>query len=310
MKRIFAALGYLVHDPATGLTHRAPEPLSAGRITRDDALISSWPVESPTELDRQTPASVCWSPIVRCNLHCPQCLDDTTVQELAQAERQRIAGVLADADVLGVDISGGEPLLLRDLPTLLSTIRGGGRSAVSVTTNGWHLARRANELAGHVDAVRISLDGPDAARHDAIRGAESFERAGVGICAAVAEGIPVQIQSVLMRRTAADLQEMVELADALGARGFTALQMLPIGSGATMLAELLTDEEAGQLVAALHVPDGFRVRLRTRGAAGNFTVIRADGRVWRNTINALDIGGLYPLRAPDDLILTGRDGSA
>lgn len=177
MSRVYAADGHLVHDPATGLTHHAPEPLPAGRLRLEQTEVSSWPVVPPSGLDRTMPVSVCWSPIVRCNLHCPQCLDDTTVPELDAAARDRIAAVLAASGVLGVDISGGEPLLLRDLVALAQRVTGGGRTAVSVTTNGWHLARRAEELAEAVDAIRVSLDGPDEASHDRIRGTGSFARA-------------------------------------------------------------------------------------------------------------------------------------
>ena len=310
MKRIFAAHATLVHDPASGTTHQAPARPPAGRIVLDDTITAAWPVVTAGTLTRHTPLSVCWSPIVRCNLHCPQCLDDTSVSEQPAAQRHHIARLLADADVLGVDISGGEPLMLRDLTTLTSIIHNGGRSAVSVTTNGWHLARRATELAGHVDAIRVSLDGPDPDRHDAIRGTGSFTRAIDGIHAARAAGIPVQIQTVLMRRTAGHLQDMLNLAHEVGARGCTVLQMLPIGAGATLPDQMLTDEDATAVLGTMRPPPGLRVRLRTRHAAGNFTVIRADGRVWRNTTAALGIGGLHPLHQVGDLTLTGRDGSA
>lgn len=310
MMRTFAAHDDLVHDPASGMTHRAPTPIGSGRITLAQTTVTRWPAVAPGDLDRRTPDSVCWSPIVRCNLHCPQCLDDTTVHEASLTERRRVARVLADADVLGVDISGGEPLLLRDLPELLDIVRSGGRSAVSITTNGWHLARRAAELAEHTDAIRISLDGPDADRHDAIRGPLSFDRAVEGIQAAVALRIPVQIQTVLMHRTASYLQEMVNLAAGLGACGFSALQMLPIGAGTALPDELLSDEEAMSLFAALDVPERLHMRLRTRDNAGNFTVIRADGRVWRNDSTALNIGGLHPLRSAADLALTTWDSTA
>ncbi|WP_327009692.1 radical SAM protein [Dactylosporangium sp. NBC_01737] len=310
MIRIFAAHGDLVHDPASGLTHRAPTPIGTGRVTLAGGMVTGWPVVAPSDLGRSTPSSVCWSPIVRCNLHCPQCLDDTTVPEADTAERHRIAHLLAGADVLGVDVSGGEPLLLRDLPDVLDILRAGGRSAISVTTNGWHLARRAAELVQRTDAIRISLDGPDAARHDAIRGPLSFARAVDGIQTAVELRIPVQIQTVVMRRTAGYLQDMVDLAAGLGACGLSALQMLPIGAGSTLPDELLTDEEATTVFAALTIPRRLRVRLRTRDVAGNFTVIRADGRVWRNSDTALQIGGLHPLRGAADLILTTRDGAA
>jgi Radical SAM superfamily len=189
MKRTYAADGHLVHDPATGLTHRAPNPVATDRVRWEQTEVSGWPVVALSELDRAMPVSVCWSPIVRCNLHCSHCLDDTSVPELIAADRGRIAGVLAAAGVLGVDISGGEPLLLRELPTLAQGIAADGYTVVSVTTNGWHLARRAEELTESVDAIRVSLDAPDAASHDRLRGPGSFTRAQDGIRAAVSPDI-------------------------------------------------------------------------------------------------------------------------
>src|SRR5690606_32607279 len=142
-----------------------------GRVCFDEREVATWPPVAPAQAGRAMPVSVCWSPIVRCNLHCPHCLDDTSVSELGPAQCARIAGVLADAGLLGVDISGGEPLLLKDLPALARRITSTGQAVVSVTTNGWHLARRAEELADAVDAIRVSLDGPNAASHDRVRGA-------------------------------------------------------------------------------------------------------------------------------------------
>jgi hypothetical protein len=75
-------------------------------------------------------------------------------------------------------------------------------------------------------------------------------------------------------------------------------------------AEQLTDDEAGDVVAELSAVSGVVVRLRTREAAGGFTVIRADGQVWRNQSGAHAITTLRPLRGVNDLAPTGRDGSA
>src|SRR5262249_52425714 len=183
------------------------------------------PVIASHDLGRTMPVSVCWSPIVRCNLACPHCLDDTTVTEAGAASRRRAAEVLSRADVLGVDISGGEPLLLRELPDLARLIAAGGRSAVSMTTNGWHLARRAGELLGALDAVRVSFDGPTAAEHDRLRGPGSFDRACDGVRTAVAATLPVQLQTVVMAVTARNAQAIVDLAVDLSAGGVTFLQM-------------------------------------------------------------------------------------
>lgn len=300
----------LVHDPATGLTHLSEERGPAGRVVLDPRLVASLPVVVPREQHGDFPLSICWSPVVRCNLHCPHCLDDKTVAEAGPVDRARIAEVIGAAGVLGVDISGGEPLLLGDLADLSRRLSRRG-SVVSVTTNGWHLRRRAAALAEHIDAVRVSLDGPTASAHDVWRGEGSFSRAVDGIRAAVTAGMRVQIQTVLMGSTRNFAQEVVNLAAALGANGVTFLQMLPIGEGTRLRAsEMLTDEAARELVRELAVPPPTTVRLRTRGDAGGFTVVRADGRIWRNGYPAEGISGLRPLRIADDLALTGPDGSA
>lgn len=247
---------------------------------------------------------------MRCNLACPHCLDDKSVREGNRARRRQIADRIAAAGVLGVDISGGEPLLLSDLTALTDRLVLGG-CAVSVTSNGWHLAQRAAELAGHLDAVRVSLDGPDAARHDRLRGPGSFDRAVAGLRACAALGIPTQIQTVLMTSNWQEAQELVRLAAAEQVFGLTFLQMLPIGEARDLAAdELLCDAEAAGLVADLDVPSGLHVRLRQRDAAAGFTVVRADGALWRNTDGARTISRRRTLQGPADLVLDPPDGSA
>ncbi|MEU3622507.1 radical SAM protein [Amycolatopsis coloradensis] len=313
--RTFAARKHgnasVVHDPLTGLTHRTGLTLGSGRVRLSGTDVASWPEIHPAAVQTKVPISVCWSPLVRCNLACPYCLDDKAVLELGRAERYRIANLLADSQVLGVDISGGEPLLLRDLPDLIDVLVAGGR-AVSVTTNGTHLARRAEALATRVDAIRISLDGPDAERHDRWRGAGSFDHAIAGIREAIAQDIPTQIQAVLLRSTdQASIRAMADLAATLGVSGVTFLQMLPIGDGAALADdEQLTDNEALALLAELSTTAAVPVRLRIREAAGGFTVIRADGQIWRNQPGAHAISSLHPLLTASDLALTTRDGSA
>ncbi|MGW5054793.1 radical SAM protein [Actinokineospora sp. NPDC004072] len=299
----------VVYDPLTGLTHRTDQPLSTGRIALAHEGIASLPEVHPGELGDVTPVSVCWSPIVRCNLACPHCLDDKSVPELGRGERAEVAARIASSGVLGVDISGGEPLLIRNLPTLLDSLVDGG-CAVSVTTNGTHLRRRAEALARRVDAIRVSLDGPDSERHDRWRGEGSFAAAVSGIRAAIAHGIPTQIQTVLMRSTASGLPALVELADRLGVHGLTVLQYLPFGEGAPLaITEQVSDEDARHLVAALGAAP-IPVRLRTRADAAGFTVVRADGQVWRNTADTTGIAALRPLTGSVSLAVTGRDGSA
>ncbi|MEI5098468.1 radical SAM protein [Streptomyces sp. PmtG] len=208
-----------------------------------------------------------------------------------------MADLLAASDVLGHDISGGEPLLLRSLPQLLKALASHG-AVVSCTTNGWHLQRRPEELAPPLDAVRVCFDGPDAAAHDHRRGNGSFERAVAGVRAAVAQGIPVQLHAALMQSTAHRAQSVADLAADLGAVGVAFLHMLPIGGG-----------DARRIVESLQPPHGLHVRLRTRELAEGFTVIRADGQVYHNVHGATQIQAARPLRTAADLELPLAEGA-
>lgn len=300
----------VVYDPCSGALRLAPCVIPAGRCWLDDAVVRAWLAVHPAAAGRDVPVSLCWSPLVRCNLDCPHCLDDKSVEELSAIRRAEAARLIGASGVLGVDISGGEPLLLRDLPGLARSLAGDG-CAVSVTTNGWHLARRAEELAGRADAVRVSLDGPDPARHDALRGAGSFGRALAGIRACQAAGIPVQVQSVLMTSTAEHALALAETAAGVGATGVTFLQLLPVGVAAAMPpGEMLSDQAAAELLTEIRARVPLDIRLRLRAEAEGFTVVRADGRIWRNGPGALAMRPGPSLAVPGDLALDSPDGSA
>jgi MoaA/NifB/PqqE/SkfB family radical SAM enzyme len=301
----------VIHDPCSGLTHVcAPGCWPDGRTRIDPALVEEMPTIHPRDLLQAIPVSVCWSPIVACNLQCPHCLDDKRVRGLGKAERRVIAERIGASGVLGVDISGGEPLLLRDLTSLAEVLVSNG-CVVSVTTNGWYLQARAAELAARIDGIRVSLDGPSPPFHDRWRGPGSFERALSGVRAAIDVGLPVQIQTVIMRSTAATAQDMVDLANAAGARGVSFLQMLPFGEGERMASdEMLMDDEAESLVMSLDRPHGLEVRVRRRDSANGFTVVRADGALWVTGDGATRISQRRPLESPRDMMLVGPDGSA
>jgi sulfatase maturation enzyme AslB (radical SAM superfamily) len=79
-----------------------------------------------------------------------------------------------------VSLTGGEPLLHPKLPDLIAYAKNKGR-IVSLTTNGWHLASRAEEIcAAGLDILAVSVDGPPTV-HDHIRGRGSFQRLEKGL---------------------------------------------------------------------------------------------------------------------------------
>lgn len=302
-RRLFALRdhgnGTLAYDPCAGFVLLAPGVTGGpGLRMFDSSVAATWPIFSIAESG--LPLNICWSPIVQCNLKCPHCLDDKSASQLVRSERRRVAQLLGQAMPLGIDVSGGEPLLLKELPELLALLEN-GLTAVSVTTNGWLLSERCQELAPHVHGIRVSLDGADASAHDHLRGLGSFVRALGGIRSAVSCDIPVQIQFVAMKSTLAELPALLKLARNEGAQGVTVLQLLPIGEASTMWDQLCSDLEVEEALHSAESPSGLSVRFRSRRLAAGFTVVRADGRVWRNDHAALSISPVRRLQRISDL---------
>src|SRR6266545_2232504 len=158
-----------------------------------------------------------------CNLRCVMCKYWQTERE-DTLDSDRWRDVFAELVTLGcrkVHFSGGEVFLRRDFLDLVESAVGLGLK-VNVTTNGTLVDReRAKRLAASgVNSVSISLDGPTAASHDAVRGqAHAFRRSlrTIRRLRAHSERVRVRVNFVVMRRTFRRLPAMVRLAGELGA---------------------------------------------------------------------------------------------
>lgn len=116
----------------------------------------------------------------RCNLRCRMCDYWKTEDEAALDTDawKRVLGELVAEGCRKVHFSGGEPFLRRDLVEILAHGADLGLK-INVTTNGTLVTREAARrlVDASVNAVSVSLDGPTAALHDAIRGIDgSFKR--------------------------------------------------------------------------------------------------------------------------------------
>ncbi len=149
----------------------------------------------------------------RCNLRCPYCMPrevfGAEFQFLAREELlsfdeiTRVVCVMAARGVSNVRLTGGEPLLRRDLERLVEMLAGvEGIRDIALTTNGVLLARHAQRLrdAG-LKRVTVSLDALDASSMRAMSDAPvSPERILEGVDAATQAGLsPVKINMVVRR---------------------------------------------------------------------------------------------------------------
>src|SRR5829696_6085966 len=109
-----------------------------------------------------------------CNLRCVSCACWRTVtrSELDGAEWRRVIDQLPGLGVVKANFTGGEPLLRRDAPELMAYARAAGVGSLHLNTNAILLddRRLAAVLEAGVRSFNVSVDGPDAAQHDLVRG--------------------------------------------------------------------------------------------------------------------------------------------
>ncbi|MCE2942464.1 MAG: radical SAM protein, partial [Gemmatimonadetes bacterium] len=162
----------------------------------------------------------------RCNLRCAYCMPEAHYVWLPKPslltfeETERLVRAFVAAGVRKVRITGGEPLLRRELPGLVARLAAvPGLEDLALTTNATRLAAMAPALrAAGLQRLTISLDTLEPAR--LVAHARSHEHAAVldGIAAAAAAGFPgTKVNAVVIRGFNDD--ELVPLLSFAIARG-------------------------------------------------------------------------------------------
>ena len=175
----------------------------------------------------------------RCDLRCIYCIPEDIewlprAQLLTLDEIARLARLAVSVGVKKIRLTGGEPLMRRDLPHLfemLSAIPGLGDLAL--TTNGTQLARFAAPLArAGLRRVNVSLDTLDRATFEKMARRDALGRVLEGIEAAVAAGLrPIRINNVPIRGL--NDHEVVAFAALARERGFEVrfIEFMPLEHG-------------------------------------------------------------------------------
>ena len=163
----------------------------------------------------------------RCNLRCSYCMPAEGVKLLAHKEIlpfERIAETARTAAGMGfwkIRLTGGEPLVRRGLPDLVSLLSEiPGIETLAMTTNGILLAPVAADLRKRgLDSVNISLDTLDAGRYAELTRGGRLADALAGIEAARAAGFPVKINTVVFEDTRPEeIAEIGRFCADIGAR--------------------------------------------------------------------------------------------
>jgi cyclic pyranopterin phosphate synthase len=144
----------------------------------------------------------------RCDLRCVYCMAEDMsflpkADVLSLEELDRLCGAFIDLGVRKIRLTGGEPLVRRNVISLVRSLGarlGNGLDELTLTTNGTQLAKHAADLAAAgIRRVNVSLDTLDPAAFRAATRWGDLDKVLGGIFAAKAAGLHVKINAVALQ---------------------------------------------------------------------------------------------------------------
>jgi len=223
----------------------------------------------------------------RCDLRCVYCMSEDMnflpkPELLSLEELERLCGAFIRLGTDKIRITGGEPLVRRDVMTLfrgLGSRIGNGLRELTLTSNGTQLTRYAADLyAAGVRRVNVSLDTLDPALFSKITRWGKIEKTLEGIYAAKDAGLAIKINAVALKGVNEDgLDDMVAWC---GEHGFDLclIETMPLGE--------IDGHRADQYLPLSQVRARLRrswtleeTEYRTGGPARYFTVAETGARI-------------------------------
>ena len=157
-----------------------------------------------------------------CPLQCPYCSNPIDyAQHSNELSTDDWLRVFTEARAMGavqLGLSGGEPLIRKDLPELIRHARGLGYY-INLITSGYGLSEEkivALKEAG-LDHIQISIQAPEASLNNYLAGTESFEEKKRVARLIKKHGYPMVLCVVIHRENIHLMQEILEMAEELGA---------------------------------------------------------------------------------------------
>jgi PqqA peptide cyclase len=202
----------------------------------------------------------------RCPLRCPYCSNPLELErassELSAQEWCRVFAEAAALGVLQLHLSGGEPMVRRDLGVLIAAANEFGLYT-NLITSGTLGGER--EIAGFAAAglkhVQLSFQDVTPEGNDLIAGLSGAHARKTRFAAAVrGAGVPLTLNMVVHRRNLCGVGEMIDMALALGARRLEIAHVQYYAWALANRAALLPTR--GQLDEATRIVEGARTRLK------------------------------------------------
>jgi len=174
----------------------------------------------------------------RCDFRCVYCMSEDMEflpkkDVLSLEELDRLCNAFIDLGVKKLRITGGEPLVRKNIMQLFSNLGnkiGQGLEELTLTTNGSQLARYAKDLFDNkVKRINVSLDSLDKNKFKKITRNSDFNKVVKGIMAAKNAGLKIKINTVALKGI--NDNEILDLVNWCGENKFalTFIEVMPMG---------------------------------------------------------------------------------
>lgn len=248
-----------------------------------------------------------------CNLRCAFCYTDSprrTLQrsvDLSDDAWRQIVEELIDLGIVEAVVTGGEPLLRKDLTLELIERLAAEGIGIAFNTNGWFVDAEVAERLRPLQAVtvHVSVDGPAPHLHDAQRGVPgSWRRAVEGIDRLLGAGVNVCVVHVITPENVDHFPEMLEEMWALGVPWLRPTPVVIAGAAARGGDWTVSRDELARTVRKFEAERGTAMRIDLRGGtAGSIAaqgedapgsmLIRPAGAVRMDSLRPFSFGNAH-----------------
>ncbi len=198
-----------------GTCRSSPFQRVSGEILNDDLM----------------PQAVVWIISGVCDLRCIHCYASrfADVGELPLKEKLKLIDELAGCGISYIGITGGEPLINKDLEPCLKRIRDHGIEC-SINSNAQCLDEDVARILDRYDVyLFVSMDGSCKRTHELVRGPGTWDRLMRGLDAVRKLGLEFSTVMAINRLNYSDAAGYVELAEIIGADSACMIPTMPVG---------------------------------------------------------------------------------
>jgi len=186
---------------------------------------------------------ISWNTTRACNLACRHCYRDAGTKQNDELDTEEARVLLEQIKKAGfrlVILSGGEPLLRKDIYELIAYAKGLDLKPV-LGSNGTLIDQKSARRLKETGLARagISLDSADSKVHDAFRGQSgSWQRSVDGMKNCRDAGLEFQMHTTITPFNCDEMEGLADLAQALGAEAYHIFFLVPVGRAKEMQEEI------------------------------------------------------------------------